>query len=187
MNNILFISLAAGLLLATGCSKESKTENTKPTTTKKVAEKPKQATEQVTEKAEVAPPKMEIVSEKAAEITQQATEVANTISVKAEDVMADLDQSVEEVKQQVSNFDKDQLLAHADEYQAVILEKKNQLLALGNKLKGLSMTELLGEKGKALKSQLSQYTEQLTALKDRYEIYLNKLKEFGVDLSAYGL
>jgi hypothetical protein len=47
--------------------------------------------------------------------------------------------------------------------------------------------EIIGEKGKALKNELAQYTDQLTALKERYSVYLEKLEAFGVDLSAYGL
>ncbi len=93
----------------------------------------------------------------------------------------------EQVKQQVASFDKSQLLGYADKYKEVILEKKDQIAELGDKVKGLSMTEMLGEKGKALKDQLSQYTGQLSGLKDRYGIYLEQLKSFGVDLSAYGL
>ena len=50
----------------------------------------------------------------------------------------------------------------------------------------LKTMEIIGEKGKALKAEVAKYTDQLTALKDRYGIYVNKLKELGVDLSAYG-
>ncbi len=49
------------------------------------------------------------------------------------------------------------------------------------------MTELMGEKAKPLKSQLSDDTGQVTALKELYSVYLQKLETFGVDLSSYGL
>ncbi|MEN8255000.1 MAG: hypothetical protein ABFR33_05975, partial [Verrucomicrobiota bacterium] len=101
--------------------------------------------------------------------------------------MGDLNQSVEEIKQKVAGFDKTQVLAYADKYKDVLLEKKDQVAALTNKVKSLSMTDALGEKGKALKAQLTQYTDQFNGLKERYQPYLDALKGFGVDLSAYGL
>ena len=123
----------------------------------------------------------------AAEVTEQAEAAVSAITVKAEDVMADLNQSVEQIKEKVAAFDKTQVLAYADQYKTVLLEKKDQIADLTGQLKGLSMTEMMGDKAKALKEQIAQYSEQLTALKDRYSVYLNKLEEFGVDLSAYTL
>lgn len=49
------------------------------------------------------------------------------------------------------------------------------------------MGDLLGEKGKEIKDQLSQYTSQLSGLKERYGIYLDKLKSLGIDLAAFGI
>jgi hypothetical protein len=187
MKHVLFISVAGGLLLATGCTKKNEEGGTCPMGAEEGAVKTQESVVQAAEKAEAATEKMAEATENAARATRQATAAINTVAVKAEDVMGDLNQSVAEIKQKVSGFDQTQLLAYADQYKGVILEKKDQLVALGDKLKGLSMTELLGEKGKALKNQLAQYTDQLGALKERYEIYLGKLKEFGVDLSAYGL
>jgi len=124
---------------------------------------------------------------KVAEKTAEATEAVSSLTVKAEEVMGDLNKSVEEIKQKVAAFDKTQVLAYANKYKDVLLEKKDQITELTSKIKGLSMTDALGEKGKALKGQLTQYTDQFNGLKERYSVYLDKLKEFGVDLSAYGL
>jgi prophage DNA circulation protein len=168
MNKVMFFGLATAMVLSAGCKKneEGKTEV--------------MTVEEVVEQTAV-------VTEKAEEVTQQAAEAVSAFTVKAEDVMSDLNQSVQEIKTKVANFDKTQVLAYANEYKTVILEKKDELSALTTKLKGLSMTEMVGEKGKVLKGQLAQYSDQLGALKDRYGIYLDKLKEYGVDLSAYGL
>ena len=187
MKRILFISGVAGLLLTTSCTKKNEDGGAKPNAPKEVAVKTQPVAAPVVERTKVTTQKMTVTTEKAEKVTQQATEAINTMAVKAENVMGDLDQSVAEIKQKVSGYDPNQLLAYADQYKDVILEKKDQLAGLSEKLKGLSMSELIGEKGKALKTQLTQYTNQLGALKERYEVYLGKLKELGVDLSAYGL
>jgi hypothetical protein len=127
------------------------------------------------------------VAEKTQEVAVKTAEKAAEVTAKAEDVMADLNKSVEEIKQQVAGFDKAQVIAYADQYKDIILEKKDQVTALTEQVKGLSMTEALGEKGKEIKGQISQYTEQVNGLKERYSVYLNALKGLGVDLSAYGL
>jgi hypothetical protein len=98
-----------------------------------------------------------------------------------------LSQSVEQVKEKVAGFDKAQLLAYADQYKTVLLDKKDQIANLTEQLKGLSMTDMMGEKSKQIKDQMAQYTGDITALKERYSVYLQQLETFGVDLSAYGL
>ncbi|MCF7818263.1 MAG: hypothetical protein K9M54_10315 [Kiritimatiellales bacterium] len=184
MKQVVFYALAAGLVLGGGCTKKNEDGTSETMSAKEVAVKTQETAVKATAKASE-------MTAKAAEATKQATqktqEAVSSLTVKAEDVMGDLNQSVEQIKEKVAGFDKTQLLAYADTYKDVIIEKKDQLAGLTDTLKGLSMTEMLGDKGKALKGQLSQYTDQLGGLKDRYGIYLDKLKTFGVDLSAYGL
>jgi hypothetical protein len=180
MKQVVFYALAASLILAAGCTKETEDGTKELMTTEDVVEKTQETAVRATEKAAE-------VTEQAEKATQQATAAVSSLTVKAEDVMGDLNKSVEEIKQKVAGFDKSQVMAYADTYKDVLIEKKDQLTALTEKVKALSMTEMLGEKGKALTAQVAQYTEQLTGLKDRYGIYLDQLKAFGVDLSAYGL
>jgi ABC-type transporter Mla subunit MlaD len=184
MKQIVFYALTAGLVLGAGCTKKNEDGTTERMTTEEVVVKTQETTVKATEKAAE-------VTAKATEATKQATqktqEAVAALNVKADDVMADLNQSVEQIKEKVAGFDKTQLLAYADTYKEVLLEKKDQLAGLTDQLKGLSMTEMIGGKGQALKDQLAQYTDQFSGLKDRYGIYLDQLKTFGVDLSAYGL
>lgn len=180
MKHVAFYALAAGLVLATGCTKQNEDGTTAVMTPEEVAEKTQKTAVKATEKAAV-------VTANAEEATKQVTAAVSSLTVKAEDVMGDLNKSVEEIQQKVAGFDQSQVMAYANTYKDVLLEKKDQFAALTEKVKGLSMTEMLGEKGKELKGQLAQYTEQIAGLKDRYGIYLDQLKEFGVDLSAYGL
>ena len=172
MKQIIFYVLAAGLALGTGC-KKGEDGSTEVMSAGEVADKTQAAAVQATEKA--------------AEISEQAEAAVSAVTVKAQDVMADLNQSVEQIQEKVAQFDKTQVLAYADQYKTVLLEKKDQIADLTGQMKDLSMTEMMGDKAKALKEQIAQYSEQLDGLKDRYSVYLNKLEEFGVDLSAYTL
>ncbi len=172
MKRILFMALTAGLLSGAGCKKQEdgSTEMMSP---EEVAEKTQAVAVQTTEKA--------------AEATAKAEAAVSALTVKAEDVMSDLNQSVEEIQQKVAGFDQTQVLAYVDQYKAVLLEKKDQIAELTGQLKSLPMTEMMGDKAKALKDQIAQYGDQFSGLKDRYSVYLQKLEEFGVDLSSYTL
>ena len=172
MRQILFYALATSLALGAGC-KKGEDGTTEIMSSEEVVEKTQAAAVQATEKA--------------AEITEKAGAAVSTLTVKAEDVMADLNQSVEEIKQKVAAFDKTEVLAYVDQYKSVLLEKKDQIADLTGQIKGLSMTEMMGDKAKGLKDQLAQYSDQFAGLKDRYSVYLQKLEEFGVDVSAYRL
>ncbi|MDD3277214.1 MAG: hypothetical protein PHP93_09210, partial [Kiritimatiellales bacterium] len=108
-------------------------------------------------------------------------------TVNKDNVMAELDRPVADIKAKVSSLGQPELMAYANTYKDVLLEKKDQIAGLTSQLKALPMADVFGEKGKALKDQLSQYTSQFSGLKERYSVYLDKLKALGVDLSAFGL
>ena len=183
MKQTVWYALAASLLIIAGC-KKGNDDSTEMMSSEEVAEKTHAAAVQTTEKAADVTAKAEEVTK---EVTQKAEEAVASISVKAEEVMGDLNQSVEAIKEKVAEFDKTQLLAYVDQYKTLLLENKDQIAAMTEQVKALPMTELMGDKAKALKSQLAQYTDQFNALKERYTVYLDKLQEYGVDLSAYTL
>jgi len=172
MKRILFFMMAIAMIALTGCRKKDD-GTTEVMSKEEVAEKTHDVAKQTTEKA--------------AQVTQQAEEAVSAIAVKAEDVMSDLNQSVQAIKERVAEFDKTQLLAYVDQYKTVILEKKDQIAALTEQIKAIPMTEMMGNKTLALKEQLGKYTQEFNALKERYTVYLDKLKEYGVDLSSYTL
>jgi hypothetical protein len=165
MKKMACCALATGLVLGAGCSKENEDGTKEMMTVTEIAEQ---------------------TQETAVQVTEETQKVVSILTVKTEEVMSDLNKTVDEVKQKVASLDQNHIMAYAETYKTVILEKKEQLTALTEQLKSLSAMEIIGEKGKALKAEVAKYTEQLTALKDRYGIYVNKLKELGVDLSAYG-
>ncbi len=120
--------------------------------------------------------------------TAQAQTVAQTIpSISPEQVLAELNQPVADIKTKAAALGQPELLAYANTYKTLILEKKDQLASLTSSLKSLPMSDMFSAKGKAIKDQLSQYTTQLAGLKARYGIYLDQLKALGVNLSAFGI
>jgi uncharacterized coiled-coil DUF342 family protein len=179
MKKTVFAALAALLTLGTGCSRNDD-GTTELMSAEEVAEKTQAAAVKTTEKVAE-------VTARAEEVSKQASAAAAAITVKAEDVMGDLNQSVEEIKQKVAGLDKAQTLGYVQQYKDVILAKKDQVAGLAEKLKGLSVMEIAGAKGKELKSRLDQYKTQLSGLKERYAHYYNKLEEFGHKMSEFDL
>lgn len=182
MKQVVVYTLAAGLILGAGCSKK---------------EEPAPAPVQAAPKETAAPQtpmpfaqmseKATAVAAKAQTVTKEAAQTMNALAVKPEQVLAELSQPVADIKAKAANYNQSELLATANAYKDAILAKKDQLTGLTTQLKGLGMTDLLGEKGAAIKNQLTQYTSQLSGLKERYSVYLDMLKKFGVDLSSFGL
>lgn len=120
-------------------------------------------------------------------VTQTLATAQSALSVKPDQVLADLTRPVAAIKAKVASLGQPELLAYANTYKTLILNKKEQLSGLTAALKSLPMSDLFSAKGKAIKNQLSQYTSQLTGLKQRYGVYLDQLKALGVDLSSFGI
>jgi hypothetical protein len=116
-----------------------------------------------------------------------ASALTTSLSATPQSVMADLDLSMDDLKQKVAGLDVEQVTSRAGQYKELIVEYKDKLAGVSDKLKGLSMGDMLGGKGAAMKDEVKKYTEILAGLKDRYGVYLDKLSDYGIDLSAYGL
>lgn len=177
MKQIVFSVIAATLFAATGYAEEGQSLLGSAS---KLANSSKESL--LTAKDKVAE-----VSQQAEAIKEKAGEVMKSFNVKAEDVMADLNLPIKELKAKVATFDQAQVLGYVTQYKDVILAKKDELMGATASLKELPFTKKFGAQGRALKKQLSGYKSELSGLKDRYGVYLDQLKAFGVDLSAYGL
>ena len=182
MKQVVFYALAAGLVLSAGCSK--KEEPAKVIPKESVAQQTPAAPTQVKEKVTAIATQAQAITK---DVAQKVEAVKSALTVKPEQVMAELNQPVADIKAKVASLGQPELLASATAYKDVILAKKDQLASLASSLKGLPMADMLGAKGKAIKDQLSQYTSQLSGLKERYSVYLDMLKKLGVDLSAFGI
>lgn len=186
MKQIAYFAALVALLVTTGCSKQEEKpaatgeQPVAPTKDAVTPAKPK-ATESVIGEAKTAAKE---TKEAAVKKMDAAT---SSFTVKKDEVMGDLGASLETVKSKVAGLDKESVMAYAGTYKEVIAEKAEEFVALKDSLKGVPVSEMFGEKGKALKDEVARYAESLSGLKERYSVYLDKLKEYGVDLSAYGL
>ena len=81
-------------------------------------------------------------------------------------------------------MDTDGLRAMAMAYKEAIAAKKGELEKLTAKLKDIPATELLSKEAKELKADMENLEKSVSALKERFEVYYQKLKDKSGDLSG---
>ncbi|MHC5074265.1 MAG: hypothetical protein ACYTFM_01905 [Planctomycetota bacterium] len=134
-------------------------------------------------KSEPAPPTdestatTESIKDVVTEQTEQVKEVVETLK-------ADVTTSINEIKAEVEKLNVDQLRQTALEYQKLIQAKTQEIENLTAKVKDMSVTEMLGDESTALTAEVDELNKAVTALKERFMLYYNKLKEKGGDLSG---
>lgn len=100
---------------------------------------------------------------------------------------ADEDKPISEVKSEAEQMSVEKLKSMAMAYKDAILDKTRDVEALNLRLKNIPLTEMLGSEAKGLKADIDDLNKSISALKDRFEVYYNKLKEKGGDLSGLKL
>jgi hypothetical protein len=76
------------------------------------------------------------------------------------------------------------LRAIAVQYKQAISLKQEDLQKLLAQVKEIPIAEALSEKAKTLKTEVQKIESTVKALTERFQIYYNKLKEKGGDLSG---
>ena len=97
---------------------------------------------------------------------------------------ADENKPLSEVKAEAEKMDTDGLRKMAMAYKEAVEAKKSEVEKLTAKLKDIPVTEILGAEAKALKADIENLNKSISALKERYEVYYQKLKAEGGDLSG---
>ena len=97
---------------------------------------------------------------------------------------ADENKPISEVKAEAEKLDTDGLRAMAMVYQKAIAAKNSEVEKVTAKLKDIPVTEMLGSEAKELKTDIDDLNKSISALKERFEVYYQKLKEQGGDLSG---
>jgi len=97
---------------------------------------------------------------------------------------ADEDKPLSDVKAEAEQMSVEKLKSMAMAYKDAILDKKREAEALSLKLKDIPLTEALGSEAKGLKADIDDLNKSVSALKDRFQVYYNKLKEKGGDVSG---
>ena len=100
---------------------------------------------------------------------------------------ADENKPISEVKAEAEKMDTDGLRAMAMSYKEAIAVKSGDLEKLTAKLKDIPVTEMLGAEAKSLKADMENLEKSVSALKERFEVYYQKLKDTGGDIAGLQL
>ncbi len=95
---------------------------------------------------------------------------------------ADEKKPLPEVKAEAEKMSVNELKSIATKYQDVLVAKKAEVEKITAKLKNVPVTEMLGAEAKTLKADIDNLNNSISALKERFDIYYNKLKEKGGEL-----
>ena len=97
---------------------------------------------------------------------------------------ADENKPVGEVKAEAEKMSVEKLRSMAMTYKDAITAKKGEVEKLASKLKDIPLTKMLGDEAKGLKADIDGLNKSVSALKERFEVYYDKLKEKGGNLSG---
>ena len=97
------------------------------------------------------------------------------------------DKPVTEVQAEADTMSVENLKATALKYKDAIVAKQADIEKLAAKVKEIPLTEARGEEAKTPKVDLQNLETDLKALKDRFQVYYNKLKEKGADVAGLTL
>lgn len=81
-----------------------------------------------------------------------------------------------EVKQEAESFSMEDLKKTVSNYEQAIESKMQEMSKLQDKLKGFSFSEMMGDEAKAIKSEVDKVNTSMKNLKERLQVYMDKLK-----------
>lgn len=99
----------------------------------------------------------------------------------------DSNKSIDEIKKEVETMNLKQLESKASAYVKEISNKSADMDAVKKKLSELSPKDLLGEKAKEIKNEVSSLTTEVSDLTKRYNVYADQFKKLGGDVSKIQL
>ena len=97
---------------------------------------------------------------------------------------ADESKPIDEVRAEAEKMDSKDLRDAAQKYKNALVARKGDLEKIAARLKEIPVTEMMGENAKSLKADIESLSQSADALTERFDIYYEKLKEKGGDVSA---
>ncbi len=97
---------------------------------------------------------------------------------------ADESKPIADVQAEAAKMDVAQLKAKAMEYKDALVAKTAEIEKVAAKLTAIPVTEQLGTEAKSLKADIENLNKSVAALTERFQVYYNKLKEMGGDVSG---
>lgn len=87
----------------------------------------------------------------------------------------DENKPIDQVAADAAKMGQAELQKMVDQYQAAIADKGKELDALKAKIKEIPITEMMGDKAKTLKDEVSKIAESTGKLKDQLDVYVKEL------------
>lgn len=115
------------------------------------------------------------------------TKPAAPASTQTQAASVDVDKPVGEIQAEAQTMTVESLKATVLKYKDAILAKQADVEKLAAKIKEIPLTEALGEEARTLKADLEKLEAGLKALKERYQVYYDTLKQKGADLTGLAL
>jgi len=97
---------------------------------------------------------------------------------------ADEDKPLSEVRTEAEQMSVEKLRSMAMKYKEAIVAKSGELEKVMGELKDIPIAEKLGTEAKELTTEIENLSKSVSALKERFEVYYQKLKDKGGDLSG---
>jgi len=97
---------------------------------------------------------------------------------------ADENRPISEVKAEAEQMDAGELKAMAMKYKDAIVAKGPEIKKLADQLKEIPVTQMTGEEAKEIQAKMKVLNESVSTLTERFQVYYDKLKEKGGDLSG---
>ena len=99
-------------------------------------------------------------------------------------VSADENKPMSEVKAEADQMTPQGLRTAAVAYRDAVLAKKAEVEQFVGKFRELPTEEMFGEEAKRLQTEIESANKSIAALTERFQLYYDKLKEKGGDLSG---
>jgi hypothetical protein len=167
LNIVLVVLVIVGLISFVGCKK---TETSPPPTTTNGPKLPVDANA----KTSAIPP--------AANTTTKTPTTASSLTSGALDTIP-----IADVRAAIAKMGVDQLKTKALEYKNLIHEKAVENTKAVLALRDIPVAELAFGEGKALMDKNAALSKMIPALKERYQLYIDKIVELGGDVSGLKL
>ena len=89
----------------------------------------------------------------------------------------DVNKPVAEVQQEAQKLDTAALQKQVDAYKGAIEAKKPEVERIQKELKEIPLTDMLGDKAKGLKDDISKLNVEISKLQERMEVYASELSK----------
>ncbi|MBW8001094.1 MAG: hypothetical protein FVQ80_03625 [Planctomycetes bacterium] len=119
-------------------------------------------------------------SETAADVAEQV-EVVEQVKVSLD---VDINKAVSAIRSEAGKLDVEQLTVLANKYKAAIGEHQVELDGLTAEMKKMDATAMFSEDGQKLMVDVDMLNKSIAALQEHFDIYYNKLKSLGGDVSG---